>query len=176
MVSYNIVLKTRQYASFKCYRWEEWGKTPPPPPSPFGIAAGPPQMLLPDTSSGLLPAFSSKAITVLFRREWITQHFQIKPLNPQMSARGCQQSRHQHLQPHSFCHAPPPLISAVTSLQHVSHYHACGIHGGVELLYYKAPFSSSIRHKLPSLWRPKLRTQQASAEKHKYILKKTDLK
>lgn len=108
MVSYNIVLKTRQYASFKCYRWEEWGKTPPPPPSPFGIAAGPPQMLLPDTSSGLLPAFSSKAITVLFRREWITQHFQIKPLNPQMSARGCQQSRHQHLQPHSFCHAPPP--------------------------------------------------------------------
>lgn len=32
MLIYNIriVLKTRQYASFKCYRREEWGKTPPP--------------------------------------------------------------------------------------------------------------------------------------------------
>lgn len=70
------------------------------------------------------------------------------------------------------CHAPLPPISAVTSFQRVSHYHACGIHGGVELLYYKAPFSSSIQHKLPLLWRPKLRTQQASAEKYKYIFKK----
>lgn len=64
----------------------------------------------PDTS-GLLPALCSKAITVSFRREWITQHFQIKPRNPQMNTRGCSRKPHQHSQQHNLsCHFFSPRL------------------------------------------------------------------
>lgn len=44
--------------------------------------------MITQTSGRLLPAASGEAITALLGRGWITQHFEIKPPNPQMNASG----------------------------------------------------------------------------------------
>lgn len=150
------MLKTRQYGR------EEWGKTPP-----WGL----PQMLLPAPAVGCFLLFPAKQSPCYLGENELPNISRLNRLIPKWAPEGAN-GVGTNICSRTASVMPPPPISAVTSFQRVSHYHACGIRGGVELLYYKAPFSSSIQHKLPLLWRPKLRPQQASAEKYKYIFKK----